>query len=534
MTGKKTWICVLVFGVSLAACSEPVTNPKCSLNTDCIAGYLCNSAGECDEAEPVSIKAVTLPDAVVGDGSYSQPLPAEGGVPPYSWSFVAETSGEDKLGWLEIDESTGELRARTGQAPSESGEGLRIEVTVHDRSNGGQGDSAQRLLDLKIVDCNKEELCYTAAGGACYEGIQHCVAGILQAACEDTLLSNNMDHCGASCESCPAGADSCSAGLCKCGDIDACGGAESCCGNDGCFDLQTSPNHCGDCATDCALDVAGVANYFCDAGVCDYDACDATHLDCDGDRKNGCETLIDKYNCAACGDDCTDTTTYPHSTGQDCENHASCTFGCESGYDDCPSDGAGCGTVLGTDTDCTGCGDACSGDIAPVCLDTGDRCGCNEQADCPADRLCCGTQTCIIHSVDNCTGCGEACSVKVGGNHCNGDVANGWACECDGNDSDCKGVYEFSKETCSGTYQCQCNATENCAGLLDDMCCYKGGELHCVDLLTDKDNCGVCGRACAADENCTDGVCGCGGGECGNAGEKDGFVAQATFASVQI
>jgi len=41
----------------------------------------------------------------------------------------------------------------------------------------------------------------------------------------------------------------------------------------------------------------------------------------------------------------------------------------------------------------------------------------------------------------------------------------------------------------------------NCNGLVDDGCE--------VDVLTDVNNCGLCGNACAADTSCIDGKCGC-------------------------
>ena len=70
--------------LALSSCSEPIDDPTCSRNSDCAAGHLCDPDGNCIRSEPITIEPGTLPDALVGDGSYSQTIVPRGGIQPYS------------------------------------------------------------------------------------------------------------------------------------------------------------------------------------------------------------------------------------------------------------------------------------------------------------------------------------------------------------------------------------------------------------------------------------------------------------------
>jgi len=509
MTRCVCGACAVSIFLWVSACSEPIDNPTCSYNSDCKTGHLCKEDGTCEKAEPVSINPTVLPDALIGDSSYRQPLQAEHGFKPYSWSMVVE-SGADKLSWLMIDAGTGELRAKAGQAPAEAARDLMIEVTVRDRSNGGEGDTDQRKFGLSIIECRAPVVCYEDEQGQCLEGIRDCVDGMLSAECTSKQPSNDADHCGPGCGACGPLGDRCEAGECRCGSRDPCAAGETCCGT-GCYDLSSDTSHCGGCDLDCADQTANAGGVFCDGGECDYVTCEAGHLDCDNNRQNGCETLSDRNNCSACGDDCASQGLYPNTTDQSCVAGA-CEYDCETGYADCDTQSAGCETQLGTGENCSGCGDACTTPGAPACIVTGGgevRCGCTQDTDCAEDRMCCSTQTCVIHSPQNCESCGHACDILEGGLECLGDAGTGWSCGCETREQ-CEGVYTFTEASCPpSTHRCNCEGVKSCAGTVDDMCCYVGVSRDCVDLNTDPSNCGVCGRICPSG-TCVDGSCTCG------------------------
>jgi hypothetical protein len=130
--------------------------------------------------------------------------------------------------------------------------------------------------------------------------------------------------------------------------------------SNGCeVDIGGDVNHCGACAIACAS--AGTKAQACAAGVC-KPSCDATHLDCDGDGKNGCEVdaQSDADNCGEC----------KHACSKSNAGSASCVKGacapvCSSGFGDCthpvgkPDDG--CETNLGAADNCGSCGHDCGG-----------------------------------------------------------------------------------------------------------------------------------------------------------------------------
>jgi len=529
MIEKSGWLITFVVIFLAAGCSQSVGNPTCSLNEDCVSGHLCNAEGECVKKEPVSIKTTSLPDAVIGDDSYSQPLQAEDGLAPYTWSLQTAV-GAQKLGWLEIDEQTGELRCAAGSAPAEAGRDLKIDVSVRDSSNGGQGETATQRFGLDIVECRADVACYEPEDEVCMSGTRECNDGVLAVQCDIGGPSTEIGHCGPDCEPCPQGANRCDGGECKCGSSPPCEAPESCCGS-GCFDLDSAVNHCGDCETDCTEQVAYAAGIVCDEGSCDYAQCNTGFFDCDDDRANGCETISGPTDCSACGDECADQGAYPHTENARCIDTA-CVYDCQAGYADCEDGVPGCESPLGTQTHCGSCDESCGSDSAPVCIELdggGFRCGCDTHDECPPERMCCDSRTCVNHTSENCEFCGHQCSVLEGGLECNGDIDNGWQCECSG-DASCKGVYDFSKAQCrSDTNQCTCIGDTNCSGNIDNICCSTSGIYDCTDLRTDHDNCGVCGRICGVSETCGAdcagdgpcGVCSCDGGSCPNLPGED-------------
>ena len=125
-------------------------------------------------------------------------------------------------------------------------------------------------------------------------------------------------------------------------------------------DLQTDPLNCGACGNDCTDDYAN-AEGVCNAGTCEMGACIGSWEDCNTDDVDGCEVeLGTDTDCSACGDDCTDDYTGDHVIGF-CDAGTCARGACETGYDDCDANADDCETQLGSDTDCASCGDEVPG-----------------------------------------------------------------------------------------------------------------------------------------------------------------------------
>jgi hypothetical protein len=157
---------------------------------------------------------------------------------------------------------------------------------------------------------------------------------------------------------------------------------------------------------------------------------------------------------------------------------ASCPAGettCKDGCVNLQSDNHNCGT----------CGSQC---------ETGQQCS---RGSCACDATscstgCCNGATCLATGAQTsafCGAAGVACSPCTGGTSC-----HGGACGCSTGDTTCDG--------------------------------------RCVNLQTDNDNCGSCGKACTAGQHCSGGTCVCDGVSCQNGCCNDktcvGYSSQST------
>ncbi|MBN9163262.1 MAG: hypothetical protein BGO98_32770 [Myxococcales bacterium 68-20] len=274
---------------------------------------------------------------------------------------------------------------------------------------------------------------------------------------------------------------------------------------------------------------AGLTSY-CPSNKCPsgHTTCPISRFPCDVNLK------ADRDNCGACGFACP-------SSGDlyECiDGH--CVLQCDISYNrDCDGfDDNGCETRLGTNDNCTGCGDKCL-DPANPCVQRSSAPG-DYGCGCGAGRLYCNGK-CVDPKGDdqNCGGCGNVCDpsgdggasrpntyfgcidgecgrykCKDGHIDCDGDRLNG--CEAD----------LLSREHCGGCGNA-CAPGQECQLDLDSVpqcmcpagqtfCAFFCAGAHCIgecaDISSDPLNCGACGVLCGGTaetklNECRYGVC---------------------------
>lgn len=307
--------------------------------------------------------------------------------------------------------------------------------------------------------------------------------------------------------------------------------------DNGCETTLRSAEHCGRCGADCAL--ANVDDHLCNdvegAAVCIIDhACGATECmdeapevgckpgfgDCDGKAQNGCEKALTAVtDCGSCGRSCEIANAVAA-----CEGGRCVTVGCSPGFGDCG--GEGCISLAGDTSNCGECGRACPAE-AEMC--SGGRCTslvCDAgTADCNGD----GGDGCEADLTDpqSCGICDNACPEGPGATavcsegrcsiecapataDCDGDPATGCEADlgvlasCGACGNDCLGLPHVESASCSdmvcGDLVCE-EGWDDCNGDPDD---------GCEQPLNTVDDCGACGRECAAAHGapgCDDGTC---------------------------
>ncbi len=256
---------------------------------------------------------------------------------------------------------------------------------------------------------------------------------------------------------------------------------------------STDVSRCGAACGACDA----VTSDQCSAGVCSCGggaACATGEACCGGTCKN----LDDARSCGACANDC--TTMVAANVTVSCASRQ-CAFACAApNFNHCvgntslpPGPGVACETDVSTSLEsCGSCGHGCAPATNPLTVADGGVSCSNGQCriTCALQQLNCNGATedgCEIpFSVSNCGSCGRVC--QPGANATAACTAGACAFACVGSRIHCVAGMP--------------------AALGDGVACE-------TDPMTDRNNCGGCGRQCAADQACSGGVCVCSQALCG-------------------
>ncbi len=297
-------------------------------------------------------------------------------------------------------------------------------------------------------------------------------------------------------EECRAGRCRCREGLnrhngkCRCDRGTFC----STFGFEGCVDLNSDPNHCGECHKDCLR--SGYEFPVCCDGQCNEVgesrcACGGSNAVCD----NRSVCAIDQAGAIACFN-CSDVGL--QRCGDRCGNPRTdvcCDQVLYTGAELGPGDWKCCGPkgkgrVVNLDAsadDCGGCDRRCPPD-KPLCY----RGRCTDK--CPRRRRRCG-QTCGNPKKQVCCE-GKLYPKSSGIRNCKG--------RCKDTNSDRKNCGECGV-TCNGPFDTGECCRGECCDINGSTCCPGG----CTNTSLDDENCGACGNVCKPNEFCRFGECVC-------------------------
>ena len=339
-----------------------------------------------------------------------------------------------------------------------------------------------------------------------------CPTGTRECGESCVAIESSARHCGGCGTVCPGGVNAsplCVDGGCikRCdtGFVD-CDQSE---GN-GCEARLGTIQHCSACGDVCAIP-NGVP--MCEAGACAVAGCNPWFSDCDGAMMNGCEvdTRRNATHCGTCGRSCP---VAPANAVSLC-TEGRCGLICDPGFADCDMDVAtGCERSLGQISSCGGCGISCDA-ATEVCQGTpesGFMCtqGCSAGFTMCADGSCTDTRSDVL----NCGACGTPCATEPP-NASPTCVSSECGFQCDAGFADCDTAAANGCEASLSSVQACGSCLNPCAPVANGMASCASGmcliescavtHRDCdgvyasgceVDISTDINNCGACGRSC--------------------------------------
>jgi hypothetical protein len=214
------------------------------------------------------------------------------------------------------------------------------------------GHDCTALSHVKDVSCISD----ACVINTCQDGFGNCNDAVGDG-CETRL--NTLTDCGACRKACGPldyATATCASGTCQ---IETCAKDYDDCNtdaSDGCEQSLKVPVHCGACDAVCTVDNATAG---CSTGICEIASCNNGFDDCNESATDGCEIdlRIDPYHCDSCDNACG-----PYDHADPICVDRNCGMQCHDDYDDCNESATdGCETEIGTETDCSGCGDSCLG-----------------------------------------------------------------------------------------------------------------------------------------------------------------------------
>lgn len=320
-------------------------------------------------------------------------------------------------GSCEVNSCSGTFRDCDGDPKS----GCEVNIATSPKNCGGCGNAGS---DCTTKYAHASSSCTNSACSApsCNAGYGDCSGGIGDGCETDTTSSPaNCGACGMACSTAPSAhvsMNTCTNSQCS----PQCSSSYLSCDNNkynGCeADSTTDPNNCGACGTVCSTAAsAHVLSNVCTsgapAGISCSPTCAGSYGDCDSSRTNGCEvdTATSGSNCGGCGKVC-DTSAAAHVTSNTCSG-SSCQPKCATNYADCDNSRLnGCEKdVSGDKNNCGGCNVVCGTTHAAA----GTSCGggtCNPLCDSGWGKCATPEQGCVtpLGTTTNCTKCGQSCS----------------------------------------------------------------------------------------------------------------------------
>ena len=410
--------------------------------------------------------------------------------------------------------------------------------------DGDPSNGCETNTSTDPANCNGCGLTCVAVNGT-----PSCVAAACQIACAtgfsdcdddrsngcEKKTDSDANNCGACGKVCDAGNGTprCNMGVCGVSDCPA--GFGDCDGDpkNGCeVDLTSDASNCKVCGSACEKANNSPA---CVASACTVGTCDASHADCNGVVKDGCETSIvsDPANCGACNKVCNIVNGIAACAAKQCKVSS-----CTAPWADCDGNGTDCETNTSTNgSNCGGCGTNglnCNTVYASLnatgkCVASGcqlDKCAANF-ADCNMNPDADGCEVNLKTASSNCGACGSVCQAPHGTNTCSAGACMP-SCgttfgDCDSNvKTGCETVFANDNNNCGGCgIACQAiNGSNTCGGSVCNPICSQAYFKSCdgnnnngceTDTRSSKANCGGCGKACADNQtssnNCSNSAC---------------------------